>query len=123
MLGSEFSHFVELPSVGTSGGILIAWKHCLGPAAVAKVGNHCLSIQVQPIDGQIWWFTSVYGPQGDANNLLFLEKLRDFRAAYLEPWIIMGGYNLIVNVEDKNNDNLNIAMMGNFYLLINDLGL
>jgi hypothetical protein len=35
----------------------------------------------------------------------------------------MGGYNLIVNVEDKNNDNLNIAMMGNFYLLINDLGL
>jgi hypothetical protein len=35
----------------------------------------------------------------------------------------MGDYNLIIKAEDKNNANLNRAMMGRFRRLINDLGL
>ena len=30
MLGSHFFYFIELPSIGASGGILIAWRHGLG---------------------------------------------------------------------------------------------
>jgi hypothetical protein len=121
MLGSDFSHFAELPSEGASGGILIAWKHCLGPAADVRVGNHCLSIQFQPSDGHAWWFAGVHGPQGDANKLLFLEELRNLRAACRVPWLVMGDFNLIISAEDKNNENLNRSMMGRFHRLINDL--
>jgi hypothetical protein len=39
------------------------------------------------------------------------------------PWLVMGDYNLIIKAEDKNNANLNRAMMGRFRRLINDLGL
>jgi hypothetical protein len=35
----------------------------------------------------------------------------------------MGDFNLIVKAEDKNNDNLNRAMMGRFRRLINDFEL
>jgi hypothetical protein len=36
------------------------------------------------------------------------------------PW---GDFNLIYNDEDKNNTNLNRAMMGKFRRLINDLSI
>jgi hypothetical protein len=123
ILGSDFPHFVELPAVGTSGGILIAWKHSLGPAAATRIDNHCISIQFHPSSGPDWWFTGVYGPQGDANKIMFLQELRDVRAACQGPWLVMGDFNLIVKAEDKNNENLNRAMMGRFRRLINDLGL
>lgn len=123
MLGADFSHYAELPSAGASGGILIAWKHSLGPAATTRIDNHCLSVQFSPTNGQTWWFTGVYGPPGDDDKLVFLQELRDVRAACSGPWLVMGDYNIIVNAEDKNNANLNRAMMGRFRRLINDLGL
>jgi exonuclease III len=45
LLGSGFSHFVTPPSDGASGGVLLAWKHNLGPAAAVRVDNHCISVQ------------------------------------------------------------------------------
>ena len=37
MLGSDFSYFIELPSIGASGGILIAWRHNLGQASASRI--------------------------------------------------------------------------------------
>lgn len=45
------------------------------------------------------------------------------RAGCQGPWLILGDFNLIVKDEDKNNGNLNHAMMGRFRRLINDLEL
>lgn len=122
-LGSDFTHFVELPAVGASGGILVAWRNELGPATAARVDSHCISVQFSPSSDQAWWLTCVYGPQGDHNKVLFLQKPRDVRDACQGPWILLGDYNLIYKDEDKNNGNLNRALMGRFRRLINDLGL
>lgn len=32
-LGSNFDNYVALPSDGASVGILVAWRHCIGPAS------------------------------------------------------------------------------------------
>jgi hypothetical protein len=45
------------------------------------------------------------------------------RSACIGPWIIGGDFNLIYQAGDKNNDNLNRAMMGRFRRLLNDLQL
>ena len=37
VLGSTFSHDISVPSVGASGGILVAWTHDLGPARSTRV--------------------------------------------------------------------------------------
>jgi hypothetical protein len=37
MLGSDFSNFLVLPSLGASGGILVAWKHHLGAQALTEL--------------------------------------------------------------------------------------
>ena len=65
----------------------------------------------------------MYGPQGDDNKVIFLQELRTIRAACNGPWSVLGDFNLITSAEDKNNENLNRAMMGRFRLLINDLEL
>ena len=123
LLGSDFPYWLELPSAGASGGILVAWRHRLGPASATRVDNFSISIQFSPSGSQAWWLTCVYGPQGDDNKILFLQELRVVRAACPGPWLLLGDFNLIVRTEDKNNGHVNRAMMGRFRRLINDLEL
>ncbi|CAD6239004.1 unnamed protein product [Miscanthus lutarioriparius] len=123
MLGSVFSHWVVLPAVGASGGILLAWRQDLGPATASRVDEHSISVQFSPAGLQPWWLTCVYGPQGDERKILFLQELRNVRFACQGPWSVLGDFNLITNAEDKNNGILNRAMMGRFRRLINELEL
>jgi len=78
------------------------------------VDTFSVSVQFAEQEGRNWWFTSVYGPQADVEKVAFLQELRDVRALYSGPWILAGDFNLIYQAEDKNNTNLDRAMMGRF---------
>jgi hypothetical protein len=52
-----------------------------------------------------------------------MQEIRDIRAQCAGPWLIGGDFNLIYKDKDKNNSNLNRAMMGRFCWLINDLSI
>lgn len=122
MLGSEFdNNFVFLPSVGASGGILIAWRSKLGTIAASRIGSFCASIQFCPDNGVPWWLTTVYGPQSNEGKIAFLHELRSVRANCTGPWMLAGDFNMIYRDEDKNNTNLNRAMMGRFRRFIDDV--
>jgi hypothetical protein len=54
-------------------------------------------------------------------KIQFLQELRDLRAQCRGPWMVAGDFNLIYKDEDKNNTNLNRAMMGRFRGWINDM--
>ena len=122
-LGSDFSDFIAAPSVGASGGILIAWRQHIGVSLARRVDNHNVTVQFSTENGLSWWLTSVYGPQGNDDKIRFLQELRDIRAACPGPWMVAGDFNLIYRDEDKNNANYNRAMMGGFRRFINDLAL
>jgi len=123
LLGSDFPHWLELPAIGASGGILVAWRHGLGLDNATRLDTFSVSIQFSPANSQNWWLTCVYGPQGDDNKVVFLQELRDVRAACIGPWLVLGDFNLIARSEDKNNGLVNRAMVGRFRRLINDLEL
>jgi exonuclease III len=123
LLGSEFDHFICLPALGTRGGILVAWKGGTCKVLQTRVDSFSVSVQVDHISGTPWWFTGVYGPQPDDQKLQFLNELRTFRSACFGPWIIGGDVNLIYRAEDKNNSNLDRAMMGRFRRILNELNL
>jgi hypothetical protein len=63
------------------------------------------------------------GPKGTMKKSSFLQELRNIRAACPGPWVIAGDFNLIYRTENKNNTNYNLAMMGQFRSLIDDLAL
>jgi exonuclease III len=123
MLGSDFSSHVELPAVGAGGGILVAWRNSVKAAGNSRIDAHSISVQFILEAAHTWWLTCVYGPQGNDKKILFLQELRNIRAACPGPWVIAGGFNLIYRVEDKNNNSFNRAMMGRFRSLIDDLAL
>jgi hypothetical protein len=61
-LGLDFSDFTVAPSVGASGGILVAWRRHIGFSVAQQVDNHSVQVQFSPENGQSWWLTCVYGP-------------------------------------------------------------
>ncbi len=123
MLGIEFDEYLVLPAIGTCGGILLAWKGNICKVVQSRIDTFSVSAQFQREGGTAWWLTGVYGPQSDDLKIQFLQELHTVRAACDGPWMIGGDFNLIYQAEDKNNDNLNRAMMGRFRRLLNDLQL
>ena len=65
----------------------------------------------------------MYGPHRDDEKLGFIEELREVRANCPGPWMLAGDFNMIYCSEDKNNENINRAMMGRFRHFVNDLEL
>lgn len=84
--------------------------------------SNSASVQFSQSSGSAWWLTCVYGPQDTQEKIQFLQELREVRAQCTGPWMVAGDFNLIYKDEDKNNNNLNRAMMGRFRW-INDLAL
>jgi hypothetical protein len=90
---------------------------------LTRIDRHNISIQFCNEHNRCWWLTCVYGPQSNSDKMLFLQELRDFRAACFGPWLIAGDFNLIYRASDKNYSNINRAMMGRFRKLVEDLSL
>ena len=65
----------------------------------------------------------VYGPQGEAAKLQFLQELKNIPPPEHNRWLILGDFNLIYQAEDKNNSNLNRCLMGAFKATIDHLRL
>lgn len=105
-LGTSLDQHVALPAIGMRGGVLIAWSSTSCQAITHRIDSSC-TVLFQTNSGMQWWCTGVYGPQEDAQKILFLEELRATRAACSGPWMIAGDFNLIYREEDKNNHNLN----------------
>ena len=123
MLGSDFTGSLALPSIGARGGILIAWRQHLGVTGANRTDIHSVSVQFCSEEGHPWWLTCVYGPQSNEANIQFLQEPRQIRAACQGPWMISGDFNLILQVEEKNNSHINQAMMGRLRKLVDDLAL
>jgi exonuclease III len=125
--GPLFSEFCFSPADGTRGGILLAWKpdefeltaQFISPWAIVVHG--CLLKSQKPIN-----LITVYGPQLDADKLLFLQGLKESLADDLPaatPTIIVGDFNLIIQASDKSNHNINRRNMAAFRRFINELQL
>lgn len=90
---------------------------------LSRVDSYSISVQFQKSNGPSWWLIGVYGPQSSENKILFRQELRQIRNDCHGPWVLTGDFNLIYKMEDKNNENLNRAMMGWFRKFINDISL
>jgi exonuclease III len=107
-LGYDYEgQFVYLPASGASGGILIAVRDSVLQILNPTTTAHIISVAIH--DRKIkktWWFTGVYGPQGELEKKMFIRELRLLKQATPLDWVIMGDFNLIYNSKDKSNDRL-----------------
>jgi hypothetical protein len=81
-------------------------------------------VRIQALrDASEWTLTSIYGPQQEADKIIFLEEIRSLRRAIQGEWLLCKDFNLIYKVEDKSNNKLNRRLMGRFKAVLDDLEL
>lgn len=113
-LGMEFDQHVCLPAEGTRGCVIITSKGSVLHVITTRVDSYSASVLFDIGDGVQWWFSDVYGPQLDAQKLLFRMP---------RAWLLVGDFKLIYSTADKSNSNVDRAMMGRFRRLLNDVEL
>ncbi|KAJ1287483.1 hypothetical protein BS78_02G013300 [Paspalum vaginatum] len=124
MLGSAFD-YVALPSVGLSGGILVAWRRDIWSVTTVVTRTWSITAKVGLLSSESlnWWLTVVYGPCSDASKRDFLQELCDVRSSRPGPWLVGGDFNMIYMAADKNSGRLNRRVMRWFSSFLNDAGL
>lgn len=81
----------------------------------SSIGNCLVFAKIEATTSRTeWWIIVVYGPQGDAEKLMFLQELRQIKQIISDNWLIIGDFNMILSTEDKSNNNLNRRLMGAF---------
>ena len=109
--GANFD-FVFKPAANTCGGILLAWRRDTWAVTSPVIRSFSLTVKLTLLQSNLtWWYTSVYGPQSDQEKMLFLDELKEVRAACPGMWLLCGDFNLIYQAQDKNNGRLNRRMM------------
>jgi endonuclease/exonuclease/phosphatase family metal-dependent hydrolase len=64
-----------------------------------------------------------YGPATKDLEPAFLLELNELCPLRFGPWLLAGDFNMIYRAADKNNDRLNLRMMGRFHRFLNDASL
>jgi hypothetical protein len=121
--GPGFDGFAYLPSVGSAGGVIIAWKSQVVSVLAQRIDRFSVSVLLSQEGGQPWWLTTVYGPTVDDMRALFLDEFRMLRGSLAGPWAVAGDFNMILDMRDKNNANINRRRMAMFRRFVNDLEL
>jgi hypothetical protein len=65
----------------------------------------------------------VYAPQEDNAKLEFLNEIQQIRPITSERWILIRDFNMIMQAQDKSNNNMNRRLMGAFTTAIDELEL
>lgn len=113
---------VFLPSIGASGGILLA-----ASARFFNLGNpyhtpYSVSATITLLaDNTQWSITGVYGPQLDNDKILFMQDISNLKQHMLHKWLILGDFNLLYRFQDKNNGRINLTLLNGFRATIDNL--
>jgi exonuclease III len=118
------SNAVSLPSMGVCGGILIAATQCFFTISQPYLTTNTITAKITMLaDNKEWSISGVYGPQDDADKILFMQELLDLRHHTLPAWLLLGDFNLILSAQEKNNSRLNLQMINRFKATIDNLEL
>ena len=108
-VGPKFlNSYTVLPAEHTRGGVFLAVNEDYFDLSDILLTSNTITAQIiMRADGTRWQITVVYGPQGEAAKLQFLQELKNIPPPDHNRWLILGDFNLIYQAEDKNNSNLN----------------
>lgn len=119
-VGPSFDGFAYLPAEETRGGILLAWDSTVIAIDHIQLDANSVSGLVTNKDGEQWWITVVYAPQGDELKTQFLLDLYSRRTLCPGPWMVLGDFNMILRASEKSYDHINRAMMNRFRSFVDD---
>lgn len=121
--GSRFREWCFLPSVGSRGGIIIAWDVRKVKVVESLIGNYSVSIKIMEEDNIMWWLSGVYGPATYHNREEFWEELAALFGLCEGNWCVGGDFNVVRQPEERSTGASMNASMVRFNEVINEMGL
>lgn len=120
----RFNKFHFVPSSGASGGLLTGWNGSLFDGSVVHSSRFSLTIQfTSSLNGQVLFLSNIYGPCTLEGKAAFLGWLQSLEAVNYNLWLLVGDFNLIRSLENRNKPGGNALGMFQFNEVINLLGL
>jgi hypothetical protein len=99
----DFDKFEFLPLVGTSGGILTAWKGSLFSGELIFSNEFTISVEMTSLlNNESWVLTNVYGPCSTEGKRQFTDWLKQIQMPDEIDWLIVEDFNLMRKPEDRN---------------------
>ena len=117
ILGQSCWRLEYLPADETRGGIAIAWNRDFITCHSLKPGRKDYSLSTQitlNLTNSSFLLTAVYRPTEHSEKMNFLAELISCQPTQPTPWICLGDFKLIYEARDKNNGNINRALMSRF---------
>jgi len=104
-LPPQLNSFCFVPSVGASGGLLVAWKDSLFQGMLKHMNGLSLTMEfTSKLDGSVWYLTNVYGPCNPEGKIEFTNWLKSLNMCVEEDWITLGDFNLYRFPENRNRE-------------------
>jgi hypothetical protein len=113
----RFDDFVYIPSNAASGGLIIIWDSSMFSGMIMHYEPFAISVHFSSTQSsQSWTLVNVYGPcTGDLRDS-FSEWLFSMNIPNDEDWLLVGDFNFIRSLDNRNKPGENINDM----LLFND---
>jgi len=120
---TNFDAFCFLPSVGASGGILVAWKSSVFTGFEIFQNKFALSVEFTLVhNNDPWILTSVYGPCDADGKETFMSWFENIQMPDDFDWLVVGDFNLYRKLEDRNRPGGDFSNMMMFNSAISALG-
>lgn len=120
----KFDKFFFSPSVGASGGILVAWNGSLFEGSLIDVQPFAIVVCFSSrMDNCVWNLVNVYGPCVEPARSQFITWLRALDIQDEENWMILGDFNFYRSLDNRNKNGGNFQDTQIFNDMIDFLGL
>lgn len=80
--------------------------------------NTCTALLRQNRSGRLMLVTNVYGPSVDSLKPAFIREIQSLSALINQPWFLVGDFNVVRWMIERNNNSYNFALMEAFNDLI-----
>ena len=121
---NRINKFAFLPSVGASGGLLVAWNGSQFSGEIIAQNRFSLSMQFTSLlSNQSWILSNIYGPCDPQDKMEFIHWFLNIHMPDDVDWILMGDFNLMRAPSDRNRPGGDVNDMLMFNEAISNQGL
>ncbi len=122
--GFHLLNFRALDANGSKGGLITAWNPAIFSCDSCWVGSFSLNLVLRRrVDDRVFSISNVYGPTDPALKDGFLLEVRNIALSVVGVWLLLGDFNLLLSVRDKNGPLARTSEMLSFRATLNALRL
>jgi hypothetical protein len=96
-----FPFWLQIPPIGSKGGLCIAWKYGVDIEPIQHDSNHISCLVYSDPPHSPWLLTCVYAPHTYQMRSDFWEFLSNIGNSFGGPWLLLGDFNSILSPAEK----------------------